>query len=88
MEEGDTVAVSHLLRENPIVTGVERNENTIVVTMETSRGGRHRPIVLIDGQGRLQESKARLRRYRGAKDDRWMANSDTPYHLRILEEET
>ncbi|ELY39411.1 hypothetical protein C497_05627 [Halalkalicoccus jeotgali B3] len=82
VEEGDVVEVSHLSQATPVVTGVERNDDTIIVTMKTTQGGRHRLIVPLDGGPRARG--AHLRRYRGPKDDRWMMNSSTPYFLRIV----
>lgn len=85
VDEEDTVEVSHLSRETPKVTSVTRDNSQVVVTMETTRGGRHRLITPLDDHGEPRAKDAHLRRYRGPKDDTWMMNSSTPYHLRILE---
>lgn len=84
VEEGNTVEVSHLSRETPEVTQVVREKDKLEVTMETTRGGRHRLIVPLDDYGEPRAKGAHLRRWR-AGDAHWMMNSSTPYFLKIIE---
>lgn len=80
IEEGDQVEMNHLSTVLEVTEVARENGTVEAVTMETSRGGRHRL------QMETEWGVPRLQRWRG-DDEEWMWNADYPREFLIVTEE-